>query len=193
MTYTSSTHSYKTAAARRWANRRDQTAGWLPSWRTPKRQRLLLILCLSCTVGFFALSALSIVNANAFFAWIALSGLSSLLWATLRITINVRDNAPDEVLDEYEADVLNLWRRRANNGLYTSLYATALLLIVIGFSMNELSATTLWGLTAANWMYTLGMFAASAVMLFISLPTFGYIWTFHVSTMDSVHSEEASK
>lgn len=192
MTYTSNTHTYKTAAARRWAKRRDQTTEWLPNWRTPKRQRLLLTLYLLCIVGFFVASALSVVNAKAFFAWIALSVLSSLLWTALRITIDVRDSAPDEVLDEYEADVLDFWRRRANNGLYISLYATALLLIAIGLSMGEPPTTTLLGLTAANWMYTLGMFAASAVMLFISLPTVGYIWTFHVSAMDSVHSEEAS-
>lgn len=191
MTYTSSTHAYKTAAARRWANRRDQMARWLPNWRTPKRQRLLLSLVLLCTAGLFTVSALSIVYAYALFVWIMLSGLTALLYTTLRITINARDQAPDEVLDEYEADVLDLWRRRANSGLYISLYGTAMLLVVTGLSMNEVR-TTLLGLTAANWMYTLGLFAASAVMLFVSLPTVGYIWTFHVSAADPVHSEEAN-
>jgi hypothetical protein len=83
-------------------------------------------------------------------------------WTVLRSTIDVRDAAPRDRLDDYEAEVLALWRQRALNVLLVLLFLGALATFT----------TPVTGTAAGLFM----LYSGSVVS---TLPAVGYAMTFN--------------
>lgn len=134
---------------------------------------------------FFGI-ALGLVAAVAFlfkFGAILLWPVASIIiiisWIRLRYAIRLKDDAPLEVLDEYESAVVNQWRKIAF-GLHLTI-STGFALILVTFSsffMHEEVSTQFLGHTTLTWVYWLSLVYLILMLSITVLPALGYAITF---------------
>lgn len=147
-------------------------------WRRPGPTRALI-------AWYFIGIALAIVCLVATFAWIhflwfyIVTLLSSMVaWTILRSTIDVKDMAPDEVLDDYEAEVLDIWRRRSFTLFEAALLIGGVLVIFLGVIFQEHIDVVTMSVFAGIYM----------IMIYLSvgtLPAVGFALTFNRTDSDS--------
>ncbi|CAB0924051.1 hypothetical protein [Corynebacterium diphtheriae] len=82
-------------------------------WRNPRSTRLLI-------TGYFTSLTLALIFELLMFAWIhfiwlfiACMFIAMTCWTVLRSTIDLKDMAPEDRLDDYEKAVINQWRQRS--------------------------------------------------------------------------------
>lgn len=169
-------HSAK--KAERWEKRQAQTSTMLQSWRTPQRQKLLISL-------YFANLALglAVVIGQLFWpplllAWLLTTLFLIVIWTMLRITIDSKDDAPPEVLDEYEESVLNNWRRIAFNSLVW--LGTIGFGALVFFSVAAIDSEEILGFKPMLLVYSGALIGLLIFLAIAALPAVGYAMTFGI-------------
>lgn len=155
---------------------RPQSANQLRSWRTVKRQRLLIrAYYLLLAVGLI-FTILQLFTVWAQLAWVIIGIGICVIWTMLRITINAKDSAPIRVLDEYEIGVLDRWRRLAHPSMEWTLVIISSLMIWVSVSAMKNGESVL-GIPTYRWLYTCGLLVTVTILAFASLPAVGYALT----------------
>lgn len=140
--------------------------------RNPRPTRALIAI-------YFVMMAVAIVCQLAMFRWphavwpfLVCLVIALGAWTALRSSIDVRDAAPRTELDDFEAEVLAVWRKRALTALVALLFFGAVtLFIVSAFFSGQLSTGTV-GMVAGLFM----LYSSGAVS---TLPAVGYALTFN--------------
>lgn len=141
-------------------------------WRRPGPTRALI----AC---YFSGLALAIVCLVATFVWfhflwfylVAFLGAMAA-WTILRSTIDVKDTAPVEVIDDYEAEVLDLWRRRSFNLFGALLLIGGVGVIIVGAFFGR-------HIEVATMSTFAGMYMLMLYLTVGTLPAVGYALTFN--------------
>lgn len=130
-----------------------------------------LLLGLAVAIG-------SLFTPKALLAWIPFTLIMCVSWTKLRWSIHMKDDAPLEVLDEYEASVVNSWRKISFD-LFTrvAVIATVLYTIISATWMTDPTAEFL-GLTPLRWVYTVSLLFILTLLCIVSLPAIGYAMAF---------------
>lgn len=148
----------------------DQT-GWYSRFANPRHTRALITGWAASVAATILGVALTYLGGD---TWLIPGGLGALgvmvFWTLLRGSIRMRDSAPRELLDDYEAEVLDRWIRRGYRALAAVIYAVGMALI--------LSATLL---DTVSWeaLVALGMLLIITMLTVTSLPAIGYALTFN--------------
>lgn len=172
-------HPYETKAAQRWEKAHYRNRHMLPRWRSPEKQRTLVKLHSISLVCYAIVTVLFPFNSKAALLWVPAAVFGMIVWTMLRITINAKDSAPPEVLDEYELEVLNDWRRRAFSYYSAGLVVICSALIIVGTTlMSQDSPNSLLGLEPGEWMYFLGLATLTFSLACSTLPAVGYARAF---------------
>lgn len=132
--------------------------------------------------GCVAVSAIFLICGLAFSSYWALFAMSIAIvlscvpWTILRITIDSKDSKPLSILDEYEAQILDEWRRRAFK-LSTSL------LFIGGFATllagNWFLGGGITGTIATKYLLGAGYYLLFSYFISATLPAVGYALTFN--------------
>lgn len=130
-------------------------------------------------VTYFLMVALAIVCQLAMLLWppaiwlfLACIVISMIAWTTLRSTIDVRDAAPRSELDDFEAEVLAVWRKRALNVLLALLFLGAATFVIVPAVFSGRLDPVAVGTAAGVFM----LYSAGVVS---TLPAVGYALTFN--------------
>lgn len=159
-----------------WTNDQPEPA-FVDKWRTPGRTKFLV-------ATYFTALALALVLELAALWWIhfiwfffiaLLVAITS--WTLLRSTINSKDGAPREVLDDYEQAVLDTWRARALNALSALLIVGAFAMIILGVVFDDEIPTAAFGAVS-------GMYMIFSYLAVTTLPAIGFALTFNQPTED---------
>lgn len=143
-----------------------------PRLRNPRATKALI-------TTYAVMMAAAIVFQLAMFRWphavwlfLVCLVIALVAWTVLRSTIGVRDAAPRDRLDDYESEVLAVWRQRALNVLLVLLFIGALTIFTVStFFSGALSPATV-GTVAGLFM----LYSSSIVS---TLPAVGYALTFN--------------
>ncbi|MCZ9295919.1 hypothetical protein [Corynebacterium yonathiae] len=147
-------------------------------FRRPGPTRGLIASMYGCVAvsAIFLLIALALSSYWALFAMSIAIVLSCVPWTILRISIDSKDTKPLTSLDEYEAQTLDQWRRRAFK-LSTSL------LFVGGFATlltgNWFLGGGITGTIATKYLLGAGYFLLFSYFISATLPAVGYALTFN--------------
>lgn len=163
----------------RWEKLVSDSGSWR-RWRRPGPTRGL-IACYFSAVGLLPVALVATLFwSPAIWLYLAATVMMMVSWTLLRGAIDLKDSAPEEVLDEYERSVLATWRRRSQRLFSALLLAAGFAVMIIGTVFHE--RLTVIGLTVvcALTMFMIGLIAGS-------LPAVGYALTFN--TTDTTEKE----
>ncbi|AGF71818.1 hypothetical protein [Corynebacterium halotolerans] len=149
-------------------------SGKFHRWRRPGPTRAL-IACYFSAVGLLPVTLLaSLFWGAAIWFHLTITVAMMVAWTLLRGAIDIKDSAPETVLDEYERSVLDTWRRRSQRLFSNLLLGAGFVVLIIGTVFHE--HLTVIGLTVvcALTMFMIGLVAGS-------LPAVGYALTFHTT------------
>ena len=128
-------------------------------------------------LGLITLCA-SLINFLAILLWPVASLIIIVAWVQLRRAIRMKDDAPLEVLDEYEAATVNSWRKIAYGFSITASTVFALILVLLSsFYMDDAGAHIL-GFSTLRWVYCITLLYLTVLLAITSLPAIGYSITF---------------
>lgn len=120
----------------------------------------------------------STFNFLAILLWMVGSLIIVAAWVKLRRSIRLKDDAPLEVLDEYEAATVNSWRKIAFGFSTTASIAYASILVIIStMYMNNADALIL-GNDTMRWVYWITLLYLTVLLAITALPAIGYSITF---------------
>lgn len=162
--------------AERWRKRQEATAHMLPAWRTPQRRRLLL------TLYFLSLALGVIVSIGQLFwtplilGWILTTLGICVFWTMLRTTIDCKDDAPLEVLDEYEESVVNAWRKTSHDLMV--IFNTIFIGLLVFFTVSAFDKEQMFGYPPLWLIYTWSLLGILIMLTIASLPAVGYVMAF---------------
>lgn len=144
-------------------------------WRNPRSTRLLI-------TGYFTSLTLALIFELLMFAWIhfiwlfiACMFIAMTCWTVLRSTIDLKDMAPEDRLDDYEKAVINQWRQRSLSTALSLLFIGGLAAIIASASFiatDSPLSPNLLAIFAGLYMIYTYIFASS-------LPAVGYALTFN--------------
>ena len=162
-------HRYQLRRGERWQKRHDMSKKLFPRWRTPRRRKALIITFYVATTGFLLTNIAqiffeSIVALNMLFAPPAMTAL-----VVLRLSINQKDSAPLDFLDEYEHSVLTTWRSIAYWLLCFHMLFFTYALTFVGYAPVD---------SPTRWVTSILLLNCSVFVLISSLPTIAYALTF---------------
>lgn len=153
-------------------NQRQPEPAFVQKWRTPGRTRGLVI-------SYFTLLAIALVAEVVSLFWLPALALfvipligAMVAWTILRNTINMKDVAPREELDDYEQSVLDRWRATALRVLSILLVVGAMGSIFIGVTFDDTISTAIFSTVVGLYM----IFSYLAVT---TLPAIGFALTFN--------------
>lgn len=142
------------------------------NWRTPSRTRTLIITYFTGLILGIGLEVAALWKLH--LIWPAIAGLvvSMTAWTLLRWTIHSKDTAPRTALDDYEQQVLDLWRARALTIVGTMLFLGAFCTIVLGVIFSDT-----FGL--APFAAVVGLYMIFIYLAVTTLPAVGYALSFN--------------
>lgn len=163
----------------RWYKNRDRMANYLTTWRNWPRQKALITTYFACLACYLVIIVVQFWWEPALIAGLPVTAVLLTSWVMLRITIEGRDSAPEEVLDEYESQVINRWTRLSWNLLITVCVLTTWALIFGGttFLSHEKDTTvlpTILSFTPGKYLYSLGYLFLTLFLAIVCLPAVGY-------------------
>ena len=131
-----------------------------------------------------AISAISLICAlalafSSYWSLLAMSVamvLSCVPWTILRITIDSKDSKPLSFLDEYEAQVLDEWRRRAFKLSTFLLFVGGFATLLVG---NWFLGGGITGTIGTKYLLGAGYFLLFSFFISTTLPAVGYALTFN--------------
>lgn len=162
-------HRYQLKRGERWQKRHDMTKNSLPRWRTPKRRKALIFTFYAATICYLIVSIIQIFwfPAALSIPFLILPAIGSL--TVLRITINCKDSAPIDFLDEYEYSVITTWKSIA-------YWLLCFHMLVFSYAFGFIAVFQLE--SQAQWIFSILMLNCSVFVLISSLPTIAYALTF---------------
>lgn len=167
----------------RWYWRHERTSSYLKAWRNWPRQRLLISTYFACLFGYLLIIGAQFFWNHALLLSLPVTAILLTAWVMLRITIDSRDGAPEEVLDEYEAKIINRWTRLS--WAFLTILCTAFTWVVVfasshlgGQEHNGVTNPTVLGLTAADFFYAAGFIFLAFFLAVFALPAIGYAMHF---------------
>lgn len=186
---------WEASRVRRWHRNRERTADYLTSWRNWPRQKALITVYFLCLLGLLAVNVTRFWWKEALLFIIPLTVVLCIAWAMLRITIDGRDGAPEEVLDEYESKIINRWTRLSWSLLCFVCMLLTWALIFGGTTLGareKHSSTTpsILSLSGGELTYSLGLIFLTAVLAITALPAIGY--ALHFGPRNAVEDDEFS-
>ncbi|WP_426716949.1 hypothetical protein ACEN19_04845 [Corynebacterium auriscanis] len=167
----------------RWYQRQERASSYLTNWRNWPRQKLLISIYFGCLFSYLCILAAQVVWNRALLLTLPVTVVLLTAWIMLRITIDSRDGAPEEVLDEYEAKVISRWTRLSWNLL--TLVCTAICWILVfasthlgGQQHDGVTNPTVLGLTPADFFYNTSCVFLAFFLAIVALPAMGYAMHF---------------
>lgn len=166
-------------ASERWLRRHERTKNMLPTWRTPHRQEIL-IYTYGIALAIAALSAVMyLVKPPLFLLWIPAMVMLMISWTMLRITIDSKDSAPIDFLDEYERQFLDEWKRVSYNCFIGAFSIIGFSLVIIGTVLTSSDDPAQFlGATGSDWVYFHGLVTLVVLLACSSLPAIAYARNF---------------
>jgi hypothetical protein len=160
---------YQTYRARRFLKHEQTYAHSLPSWRSQRRRRILVI---ALALTFTVMAVVSVLCAFGFrtaaLAWLPATAIFFPLWLTLQIVSGRQGDAPLATLDEYEL-------AQRNNARSIGLTVTQnLMLLPIAYLIIG-SVNT--GFDDGNIAYAGGLMAITVLLIGGCLPAMILGWT----------------
>ena len=107
--------------------------------------------------------------------------LSCIPWTILRVSIDSKDRKPLSSLDEYEAQVLDQWRRKAFQLSNAFLFAGGLVTLLVG---NWFLGGGITGIIGTKYLLGAGYFLLFSYFISATLPAVGYALTFNQNSED---------
>lgn len=143
-----------------------------PRLRNPRATKALI-------TTYAVMMAAAIVFQLAMFRWphavwlfLVCLVIALAAWTVLRSTIDVRDTAPRSELDDFEAEVLAVWRKRALNVLLALLFLGAVTFVIVpAVSSGRLDPAAVGTAAGVFMLYSAGVVS--------TLPAVGYALTFN--------------
>lgn len=135
--------------------------------------------------GCVAVSVIFLILALALSSHWALLGmsitmvLSCIPWTILRVSIDSKDRKPLSSLDEYEAQVLDQWRRRAFKLSTSLLFVGGFATLLVG---NWFLGGGITGTIGTKYLLGAGYFLLFSFFISTTLPAVGYALTFNQNT-----------
>lgn len=156
--------------------RQESLAGWQARLSNP-RSTALLTACYATAlaVAFACVLAFNVVEPTNTLLGIYLAAMliAMVAFTSVRIGIGSRDKAPEIVLDDYEHEVLALWRGRTATAMSVALVAGGVALACV-FPFFATESTP-----AAPVAVTAGLYMIFVYLAAGTLPTVGYAATFN--------------
>ena len=132
--------------------------------------------------GCVAVSVIFLIYALVFSSYWALLAmsiaivLSCIPWTILRISIDSKDSKPLASLDEYEAQILDQWPRRAFKLSTSLLFIGGLATLLTG---NWFLGGGITGTIATKYLLGAGYYLLFSYFISATLPAVGYALTFN--------------
>lgn len=162
-----------------WSKQQETMSSSLTSWRTPARQRLLVTLYFASLAAGLLIAIGQLFWSPLLLGWILFTLFMMIAWTMLRITINAKDDAPSELLDEYEETVINSWRK-ISYSLIEKLFTLGLVFLVT-FSALTTDTTEVLGHSPMQIVFTVSLIGLIGFLAIAALPAVGYAMTFTLS------------
>ncbi|EET77699.1 hypothetical protein CORTU0001_1938 [Corynebacterium tuberculostearicum SK141] len=141
--------------------------------------------------GCVAVSAIFLILALALSSYWALLGmsitmvLSCIPCTILRVSIDSKDRKPLSSLDEYEARVLDQWRRKAFQLSTALLFAGGLVPLLVGnWFLGGGIGGGITGIIGTKYLLGAGYFLLFSYFISATLPAVGYALTFNHTSED---------
>lgn len=166
-------------ALKRWHRteaRQENLAGWRTTLSTARTTKNLTVgYAVALAVAFVCMLAMNVVDPATALLSIYLAAMlgAMIAFTLLRISIGTRDRAPALVLDDYEQEVLTLWRGRAATAMSVALIAGGIALAML-FPLLATESTPATPVAVTAGLYMIFVHLAAG-----TLPTVGYAATFN--------------
>ncbi|MCG5434427.1 hypothetical protein LV457_19320 [Mycobacterium sp. MYCO198283] len=174
--------SYQDYRTRRFLRQEAAWSTWLPSWRTRRRRRTLVV---ALGLTFAVMLAVGVLTAAGLrwapLIWLPATLAFAALWTMLQVVVSRQADAPATALDEYEMQQRNSAR---SIGLTVTQYLTMLpvaYLIVGGVITHG---------TDENMAYAGGLLALTTLMIGGATPAAILAWTRDDPDPDGVSADE---
>lgn len=172
--------SISTRRANRYEFVRDNAPD-LASWRTPGRTRALVaayFLGIAASASSWILNLLQVFGLGTYLA-VYIGGImvSMVAFSMLRCTIDAKDLAPPDQLDDYEREVMARWHDRSHRTFEGALFIGGMGFILVSTFFYEYFHPAALGVSAGLYM----IFTYLAVG---TLPAVGFAATFNTDPHD---------
>lgn len=147
------------------------------SLRNPRSTKFLTVTFFTSVIVALIAEILALVWIHTIWVFFAAMLIAMVAWTILRSTIDAKDAAPPEMLDDYELEVLSLWRRRSLGALNVALFVGGFVFMFGSFLLDPGISPGLVGFVA-------GMYMIYVYFLVSTLPAVGYAVTFNQFTED---------
>lgn len=160
---------YQDYRTRRFVSHQAKTAGSLPSWRTQRRRRSLVVGLAVTFTFMFAVGVLCAVGVNwAPLLWLPACAVFFPMWIALQVVSGRQGDAPEAALDEYEVSQRNS-ARSIGLTVTQNLMMIPICYLIIG------SVST--GGTDQNMAYAGGLMALTVLLIGGCTPAMILGWT----------------
>ncbi|MFZ2527946.1 MAG: hypothetical protein WAX14_09875 [Rhodococcus sp. (in: high G+C Gram-positive bacteria)] len=158
---------YEAHRTRRFLKNQEQTAGWLRSWRTQSRRRLLTVILAVLFAAMFVTSIVTYFTLVAALAWLPLTLAFLVTWTSLQIVSSRLSDAPRHALDEREIAERNS-ARSIGLSVAQALVLIPILALIFGSTIDSIDHQSL--------CYAAGCFALASILLAGCLPAMILGW-----------------
>ncbi|MCG7450838.1 hypothetical protein MHK12_10530 [Corynebacterium kefirresidentii] len=147
-------------------------------FRRPGPTRGLIASMYGCVAvsAIFLILALALSSYWALLAMSIAMVLSCIPWTILRVSIDSKDRKPLSSLDEYEAQVLDQWRRKAFQLSTALLFTGGLVTLLVG---NWFLGGGITGTIGTKYLLGAGYYLLFSYFISATLPAVGYALTFN--------------
>lgn len=169
-------HRYQLRKAEKWQERHDRLATWFPAWRTQGRRKFPITIYHASLIVMLFCAIAQRWWPNILSLWLICTFIASWALTTLRISIMLKDSAPDDFLDEYEYSVLSTWKSISFRLLSASIVVAIGLLAII--SRFDVTASD-------QWVFTVVLLMIVAFVSVSTLPAMAHALTFPYEPEDA--------
>ncbi|MDV2476649.1 hypothetical protein F8M49_17355 [Rhodococcus zopfii] len=158
---------YEAHRTRRFLANQERTSGWLLSWRTQSRRRLLTVILAVALAAMFVATTATYFTPVAALAWLPLTLVFLATWTSLQIVSSRLSDAPRHALDEREVSERNSARSIGLSAAQT-LVLVPILALLLGSSIDSIDHQAL--------SYAAGGFTLVSILLAGCLPAMILAW-----------------
>ncbi|MEZ5149740.1 hypothetical protein ACWDTG_13550 [Rhodococcus zopfii] len=158
---------YEAHRTHRFLENQERMSGWLPSWRTRARRRLLTAILVVVLACMFAATTATYFIPVAALAWLPLTLVFLATWTTLQIVSSRLSDAPRHALDEREISERNS-ARSIGLGVAQVLVMIPILALLLGSTIDSVNHQDL--------AYAAGGFTLASILFAGCLPAMILAW-----------------
>lgn len=160
----------------------------LEGWRTPGRTKALVAVyfaALAIAVITWLTLVFGLINVWWFLGFYVGAIIASMVaYSMLRMTIDAKDSAPSQELDDYEQEVLDEWRVKGHRLAQTTLFVGGFFFVFAGsFLIDSVEPAVL--------IISAGLYMIFSYLVVGTLPVVGFAATFNQNCPeDALDTEE---